>query len=257
MGQHKPKKRFGQHFLCDQAVLASIINAINPHDNDPMIEIGPGRGALTEWVLPKLNQLHAIEIDHDLIDYLTTHFPSKLIIHQQDALKFDFNTLYPNQRLRIIGNLPYNISTPLLFHLFNYADHIHDMHFMLQKEVIDRLVARPGNKHYGRLSVMTQFFCRAQSLIEIPPEAFDPPPKVNSAFVRLTTKENRPTLDHTLLSRIVFLAFNQRRKTLSNSLKQVISADQLERLGINPRARPEELDGEKFVEITAHLSHSN
>lgn len=251
--KHHARKRFGQHFLTDETVLDRLNNAINPQADDLIVEIGPGLGALTDTVLPHLNHLHVVELDRDLVTRLQHRQDPKLTIHESDALEFNFAALANSRNMRIIGNLPYNISTPLIFHLFNSVDLIQDMHFMLQKEVVKRLCAQPNDSLYGRISVMAQYYCQCDSLFDIGPEAFDPPPKVDSAIVRMIPHQQRTPVNVDRLSQVVFQAFNQRRKTLSNTLKKLISAKQLEQLGINPKARAQELSVENFVTIVQSM----
>jgi 16S rRNA (adenine1518-N6/adenine1519-N6)-dimethyltransferase len=264
---HRAKKRFGQNFLNDQMVIDQIVRAINPQPDDLLVEIGPGLGAITEPVAEMANRLTVVELDRDLVERLNNHptLADKLDVHQGDALKFDFSTLMPTtgeqpedqgKKLKVFGNLPYNISTPLLFHLFEYAEHIENMHFMLQKEVVKRMVAEPGCKAFGRLTVMTQYFCHAMPVIEVPPESFDPPPKVDSAVIRLTPKtpEERNAKDIKCLNRVCLEAFNQRRKTLRNCLKNLMSVDVIESLGIDPKLRPEYLTLENFISLANWLA---
>ena len=258
---HRARKRFGQNFLHDTGVIRRIIAAIHPQATDNMVEIGPGKGALTSLLLERLDQLQVVELDRDLIPLLEQQFPNpeKLTIHQADALKFDFQTLgTADKPLRIVGNLPYNISTPLLFHLLHYHELIKDMHFMLQLEVVKRLAAQPGNKNYGRLSAMTQYFCDVEHLFDVPPEAFNPAPKVSSAIVCLRPRpprivaKNLQTLEDVLRN-----AFNQRRKTLRNTLKNLFDAKQLDALAaqinIDLSQRPEQLGIDDFVKISNAL----
>jgi len=257
--KHAPRKRFGQNFLTNQDVINRIIAAIHPQAQNKVIEIGPGLGALTQPLLKALKNLQVVELDRDII-----HKSEKiaqplgtLTIHQADALSFDFHTcVAPGEKARIVGNLPYNISTPLLFHLFEQLDCIADMHFMLQKEVVDRIVAGPDNKQYGRLSVMVQYFCEAHALFDVPPQAFYPPPKVQSSIVRLIPHENRPhqASDETLFAEIVREAFNHRRKTIHNSLKAYAADATLEAVGISPNARAENLTVEDFVNLANLLA---
>jgi 16S rRNA (adenine1518-N6/adenine1519-N6)-dimethyltransferase len=254
---NKPRKRFGQHFLHDQHVIARIIQAIQPQADDQLIEIGPGRGALTLPLLEYLSQLTIIEIDRDLVHWWQTQQIENLRIHAGDALKIDYCKLQvePVRKLRIVGNLPYNISTPILFHLFEYLHCIDDMHFMLQKEVVDRMCAVAGNKDYGRLSVMVQFHCAVTRLFDIGAGAFTPPPKVESSIVRL--RPHAPgtyTIDPQALQQIVMQAFSQRRKTLRNSLKQWFSAAQIQELGIDPGIRPEQLTLADFMRLAQLLN---
>lgn len=246
-----PRKRFGQNFLRDELVLSKIILAINPQSSDHIIEIGPGLGALTTKILPLVNTLEAVELDKDLIPELQKNCEnsSKLLIHQADAIHFNFGNCKKNKALRIVGNLPYNISTPLILHLLAQLDCIQDLHFMLQKEVGERLAATSG-KAYGRLSVMVQYFCEVFPLFAVSPHAFYPIPKVDSIFVRLIPKKIINKTDITRLEQVVKLAFNQRRKTLSNSLRSILTAQQLEALNINPRLRAENLSLEDFVRIS-------
>lgn len=252
--QHKARKRFGQNFLHDQNVIQRIVNNINPQPGDHIVEIGPGEGALTELVLDKIGAMEVVELDRDLIPLLKVKFVNYagLTIHQGDALKFDFCSLQQDQKkLRIIGNLPYNISTPLLFHLFENNNCIQDMHFMLQKEVVDRMVAHPGDSAYGRLGVMLQYFCKAEYLFTVKPGAFRPAPKVDSAIVRLIPHEKPPVdvQDFNVLSKIVNHAFTQRRKTLRNILKGQLEVEQIEALNIAPTIRPERLSLDAFTAI--------
>lgn len=255
--QHRAKKRFGQHFLADPMVVQNIVCAIHPRQNEHMVEIGPGLGVLTEALLPLVGILEAVELDRDLAPKLKTRFLplGNFILHAGDALKFDFSALRRgSEKLRVVGNLPYNISTPLLFHLFAQIESIKDMHFMLQKEVVDRLCATPNQSAYGRLSVMAQYFCQCESLLYVPPTAFSPPPKVDSAVLRLTPHEQRPCLigngtpeSIEEFSRFVALAFSQRRKTLRNTLKSVLNAEEFESCGIDPGRRAETLSLQEFA----------
>jgi len=257
---HQARKRFGQNFLQDQNIIRNILLSISPKQTDNIVEIGPGLGAITEHLLKATEgNLNVVEIDRDLVQVLTTQFfnAPNLNIHQGDALKFDFSKLANDERkLRIVGNLPYNISTPLIFHLISFADQVKDMHFMLQKEVVDRMAAQAGDSAYGRLSIMVQYFCRVESLFNVPPTAFHPQPKVESAIVRLTPYDTlpNPAKDAKQLASLVTTAFNQRRKTIRNNLKKLISAEQLEALGINPGLRPENLTLQNFVAISDTLS---
>ena len=255
MKDHTPRKRFGQNFLVATDVIAQILSAIAPQPDDALIEIGPGLGALTAPLLNKLKYLHVVEIDRDLIARLRAHFPAtRLTIHEGDALKFDFAHL--GSDLRIVGNLPYNISTPLLFHLAQYAEQVRDMHFMLQKEVVERMVATPGGAEYGRLSVMLQYRFAMELLFIVQPDAFDPAPKVESAIVRmiplpavaLTAK------DAEMFAKVVSVAFGQRRKMLRNTLRDLVGEQQLVALGITPTARAEELGVADYVRIANALA---
>lgn len=256
---HAAKKRLGQHFLRDTAVVARIVQAFAPARDDVVVEIGPGRGALTFALLPRLARLHAVEFDRDLIAPLSVQAApfGELALHNVDALAFDFRALAaPARKLRVIGNLPYNISTPLLFHLFAQIDCIGDMVFMLQKEVVARLAAAPGGKDYGRLSVMTQAVCAVEALFDVPPGAFAPPPKVNSAVVRLTPHATPPcALARTpAFADLVRLAFAQRRKTLRNNVKAVLTDTALVARGIDPNRRAETLSLMEFCRLAEALS---
>ena len=252
---HKARKRFGQNFLVDERVIADIIRAIHPEPADNMVEIGPGLGALTRPLLKKLNHLHVVEIDRDIIARLESDYPKdKLIIHAGDALKFDLAQL--PAPLRVVGNLPYNISSPLLFHFAGYADRISDMNFMLQDEVVERMVAEPSTPEYGRLSVMLQYRFHMEKLLDVPPESFRPSPKVDSAIVRIIPLPASEVLvrDEKLFSAIVATAFGQRRKTLRNTLKNYLDKCGLEQLGIDPQLRAENLGVEEFARIANFLA---
>jgi len=251
---HKPRKRFGQNFLHDVTVIQRIISVIRPAARQNMVEIGPGEGALTKELLPILGQLDVVELDRDLIPHLQKTLADKgdLVIHQADALKFDFASLSqgPHQ-LRVIGNLPYNISTPLLFHLLTTSEAIMDMHFMLQKEVVQRITADPGSKAYGRLTVMINYYCASELLFLVKPESFRPAPKVDSAIVRLVPHKKPPVeVNPQNLSSLVSKAFAQRRKTLKNNLKGILEADEIRALGIDPGIRPEQLTLNDFAALT-------
>lgn len=247
----KPRKRFGQHFLKDQQYLRNFAAAIAPQPNDHLVEIGPGRGALTDFLIGTTQQLDIIEIDRDLVPQLVKKYGDRATIHEADVLSVDFHRLANKEKLRVVGNLPYNISTPLLFHLFEQLDVIQDMHFLLQKEVVDRLSAKTGTHDYGRLSVMTQFYCQTYALNRVPPEAFDPPPKVESAFVRLVPHTSPLSVNSfEQFKSVVREAFNHRRKTLSNSLKGIITADAIQQLDIDPKKRPQELSVEEYIRIS-------
>ncbi|GAB4354436.1 MAG: 16S rRNA (adenine(1518)-N(6)/adenine(1519)-N(6)) -dimethyltransferase RsmA [Methylohalobius crimeensis] len=251
---HRPKKRFGQNFLRDGRVLTRILAAVAPRPDDHIVEIGPGKGALTRYLLPHCRRLDAIEIDRDLIERLEEQFKDQRFhIHAADALAFDFRQLAaPGRRLKVVGNLPYNISTPLLFHLFEQKAAITEMVFMLQKEVVERLAAPPGNKQYGRLSVMAQYHCRMEKLFTVGPESFQPSPKVTSAVIRLTPHAIPPVEvgDLSCFRQVVTAAFGQRRKTLRNALKSRLSAEAISACGIDPRARAETLSLEDFGRLS-------
>lgn len=255
---HKARKRFGQNFLNDPYIIDGIVSAINPLPGQNLIEIGPGLGAITEPVGRLVDKLNVIELDRDLVERLEVHpeLKNKLNINEADALRFDFTQLIrPNTKMRIFGNLPYNISTPLMFHLFEYHADIEDMHFMLQKEVVKRLAAGPGSKAYGRLTVMAQYYCQVTPVLEVPPESFTPPPKVDSAIVRLAPYETipYPTTSIKWLERVCREGFGQRRKTVRNCFKRIASVEELETLQINPALRPENLTLEQFVDLANYL----
>lgn len=248
--KHIPRKRFGQNFLVDISIVNAIVGAIDPRPGDTVVEIGPGLGALTEPLLQKLPCLHVVEIDRDLIARLKRrHAPERLVVHEGDALAFDFATL--GQGLRVAGNLPYNISSPLLFHLADHAAHVCDMHFMLQKEVVDRMVAAPGDSEFGRLSVMLQYRFEVEALFDVPPESFDPPPKVQSAVVRLTPRSPETLLakDEQMLGKVVTAAFAQRRKMLRNTLKGMVSDAEFAAAGIDPSWRAEDVPVNAYVAL--------
>ena len=257
---HQARKRFGQNFLHDNGVIDRIIRSIHPKPDQCLVEIGPGLGAITEELLAVTDgKLHVVELDRDLIPILRTKFFNypDFVIHESDALKFDFNELAtPEKPLRLVGNLPYNISTPLIFHLLKHVEHMQDMHFMLQKEVVDRLAAGPSENNYGRLGIMAQYYCQIQPLFLVPPESFDPQPKVDSAIVRLTPykKLPHPAKDITMLENVVRTAFTMRRKTLRNALSSMIDSEKLEALGINSGLRPENLSLAEYVKISDALS---
>ncbi|MDO8294600.1 MAG: 16S rRNA (adenine(1518)-N(6)/adenine(1519)-N(6))-dimethyltransferase RsmA [Gallionella sp.] len=255
---HHAKKRFGQNFLVDERIIADIIGAIRPEPADHMVEIGPGLGALTRPLLKRLNHLHVVEIDRDIIARLENDYPqdnpkSKLTIHAGDALEFDFATL--SAPLRIVGNLPYNISSPLLFHFAAYAERIKDMHFMLQNEVVERMVAEHSTPEYGRLSVMLQYRFHMEKLLDVPPQSFRPAPKVDSAIVRmipLPASEIR-VRNEKLFAAVVSAAFGQRRKTLRNTLRSYLNEADFEMLGINAQLRAENLAVAEFAEVANYL----
>jgi 16S rRNA (adenine1518-N6/adenine1519-N6)-dimethyltransferase len=251
---HRPRKRFGQNFLHDPGIIQRIVQVIAPKPGDNLVEIGPGQGAITQLLLHKLHRMHAVELDRDLVGPLASLCEplGELLIHNTDALKFDFTQLAePGHPLRVVGNLPYNISTPLLFHLLDQSEQILDMHFMLQKEVVERMAAPHGSKTYGRLSVMLQARAQVTSLFNIGPGAFNPPPKVDSAFVRLQPSHPPPYHidDWTIFSQTVSHAFSQRRKTLRNSLKQIMPSSEIEAAGIDPGIRVEQLSVADFVTL--------
>ena len=253
-GKHVARRRFGQNFLVAVGVVERIVAAIQPRPGENIVEIGPGLGALTRPLLERLGHLHVIEIDRDLIARLREHHaPGCLTIHEGDALEFDFGALCArdNPSLRVVGNLPYNISTPLLFHLAGFASRLRDGHFMLQKEVVMRMVAAPGTAEYGRLSVMLQYRFQMERLFDVPPGAFRPAPKVTSSIVRMTPlpAETHHAHDETRFARIVAAAFAQRRKTLRNTLRDFLDENALEALGFDPGLRGERLSVADFVTI--------
>jgi 16S rRNA (adenine1518-N6/adenine1519-N6)-dimethyltransferase len=258
MHTHAARKRFGQHFLHDKQIIQRLIDVIAPQAGQHFVEIGPGQGALTVPILKILGQLDAVEIDRDLIPHLTLRCADKgnLIVHQVDALEFNFAALaQPGESLRVIGNLPYNISTPLIFHLLEFAACITDMHFMLQKEVVDRIVAGPDEEAYGRLSVMVQYHCAAIALFHVPPTAFYPPPQVDSKIIRLIPHKEAPhhAKNYQHFSVIVREAFSHRRKTLRNSLKEIMADEKWGQVGIDSRLRPEQLGVADYVKISNSL----
>ncbi|MCR4301697.1 MAG: 16S rRNA (adenine(1518)-N(6)/adenine(1519)-N(6))-dimethyltransferase RsmA [Sulfuricaulis sp.] len=254
MKAQRARKRFGQHFLRDRHVIGQIIGAMALHDSDHVVEIGPGQGALTRELAARLPDFEAVELDRDLVSHLQSEIPSgKMTLHQADALKFDFCRLIKsNQKLRLVGNLPYNISTPLLFHLLEQAGCIEDMLFMLQKEVVQRLCAPPGKKDYGRLSVMIQYRCRVEKLFDVAPGAFSPPPRVDSSVVRLIPRSAPPVevKDEATLAHVVRAAFASRRKTLRNNMKGLLSGDDMTALGIDPIRRAETLSLAEFAALS-------
>ncbi len=264
--QHIPRKRFGQHFLVDQNILNKIVNVFTPKEGQYIVEIGPGTGALTEKLLDKITTLTAVELDKDLIDHLQAKFGQNetrsFEVIESDILKFDFSSLFKtgvqNQKLRIIGNLPYNISTPLIFYLLEHIDIIEDMVFMLQKEVAMRLSAVPGNKHYGRLTIMSGIDFHCEPLFEVPPTAFNPPPKVDSTVIRMWPRDDHFQINcRESLSKIVTAAFSQRRKTIKNSLKHLVTDKQFKMASIDTSQRAENLRVEDFIALSNISSITN
>ncbi len=256
-GNHVPRKRFGQHFLADAAILRRIVQAIAPKPGQRLVEIGPGEGAMTLPLLREARAMTVIELDRDLVPRLeraAAEIGELAIIHA-DVLTVDFSALAGGGRLRVVGNLPYNISSPILFHCIDHLDAIEDMHFMLQKEVVERMAAAPGSKVYGRLSVMLQLACRVEPLIEVPPGAFRPPPKVDSAVVRLLprTRDERPLDVQATVERVVRAAFGQRRKTLANAVDGIATPTQIEAAGIDPRTRAEQVAPDAFVALAREV----
>jgi len=250
--KHIARKRFGQNFLQDDRVLGDIIDSIAPAAGDTMVEIGPGLAAMTDLLLKSLPHMHVVELDRDLVARLEKRYPrEKLTIHAGDALKFDFGYIPvpEGKKLRVVGNLPYNISSPLLFHLAEFAPIVQDQHFMLQKEVVERMVAEPGTKAYSRLSVMLQWRYRMAMLFIVPPDAFDPPPKVDSAIVRMIPIEKPLPCDPARLEAVVQKAFSQRRKVIRNCVAGMFTEAQLVAAGINPQDRPEAVPVEAYVAL--------
>ncbi len=253
-----PKKNLGQHFLTDRAIIEHIVHAVDPRPGDNLVEIGPGRGAITFPLLKKHGKLTVIEFDRDLITPLSeaAHGVGELTIVHKDVLQVDFDKLAGEGRIRLVGNLPYNISTPILFHVLEHCLHVRDMHFMLQKEVVDRMAAAPGSKVYGRLSVMLQAVCEVTPLFDVPPQSFNPPPKVDSAVVRLVPRDPAGIgiRDHALFEAVVRDAFAQRRKTLRNALSKQCTAEQLQAVGIKPETRAEQLPVADFIRLSNRLA---
>ncbi|HEX9172338.1 MAG TPA: 16S rRNA (adenine(1518)-N(6)/adenine(1519)-N(6))-dimethyltransferase RsmA [Telluria sp.] len=250
--KHVARKRFGQNFLTDNHVLGGIIDAIDPRKGEVMVEIGPGLAAMTALLLRQLDHMHVVELDRDLVTRLEKAYPrEKLTVHSGDALKFDFSQIPvpEGQKLRVVGNLPYNISSPLLFHLAEFAHLVQDQHFMLQKEVVERMVAEPGTKAYGRLSVMLQWRYDMALLFVVPPTAFDPPPKVESAIVRMVPTARQLPCDGERLQAVVQKAFSQRRKVIRNCVAGMFTEAQLLQVGIDPGTRPETVSLEQYVAL--------
>ncbi|MDQ1815774.1 16S rRNA (adenine(1518)-N(6)/adenine(1519)-N(6))-dimethyltransferase RsmA [Massilia sp. CCM 9210] len=251
--KHVARKRFGQNFLTDKLVLDNIIDAIGPEKGQAMVEIGPGLAAMTALLLKRLDHMHVVELDRDLVARLENNFPrEKLTIHSGDALKFDYGQIPvpEGQKLRVVGNLPYNISSPLLFHLAEFAHLIEDQHFMLQKEVVERMVAAPGSKVYGRLSVMLQWRYDMSLMFIVPPTAFDPPPQVESAIVRMVPVARKLACDGPTLEAVVMKAFSQRRKVIRNCVAGMFTEAQLVEAGIDPSTRPETVSLEQYVALS-------
>jgi 16S rRNA (adenine1518-N6/adenine1519-N6)-dimethyltransferase len=250
--KHVARKRFGQNFLTDNNVLHNIIDAIAPHRGEVMVEIGPGLAAMTALLIKELDHMHVVELDRDLVARLEKSYPrERLTVHAGDALKFDFGAIPvpQGQKLRVVGNLPYNISSPLLFHLAQFAPHIQDQHFMLQKEVVERMVAEPGSKTYGRLSVMLQWLYDMELMFVVPPTAFDPPPQVESAIVRMVPRAEPLAVDGARLEAVVQKAFSQRRKVIRNCVAGMFTEAQLVEAGIDPGTRPETVGLAQYVAL--------
>jgi len=261
-GEHKARKRFGQNFLIDHGIIRDIVRAVHPQKEDLIVEIGPGKGAITQLLADSCDNLSVIELDRDLVPWLKVKFEKhpNFQLYQADALQFDFAQLIKNnQALRIVGNLPYNISTPLIFHLLSYSSRVRDMHFMLQKEVVKRMAAQAGDSAYGRLGIMVQYYCEVENLFEVPPSSFDPAPKVDSAIVRLVPYKEIPykATNIKTLENLVNVAFQQRRKTLRNALKQLLAPEIIEQLPIDTAARAEEISLPEYVATSNLLDRLN
>jgi 16S rRNA (adenine1518-N6/adenine1519-N6)-dimethyltransferase len=263
---HVARKRFGQNFLVDDGIIYGIVNAIDPQPDDVVVEIGPGLGALTDPLLERLPAMQVVELDRDLVERLRNRYNDRLVVHAGDALAFDFGKLKEAGRaLRIVGNLPYNISSPLLFHLMDFADHVRDQHFMLQKEVVERMVAEPGSKAFGRLSIMLQVRYHMEHVLDVPPASFNPPPKVDSAVVRMipwpraedgTLRSPYPACDPNVLGDVVTAAFSQRRKVLRNTLSFLRDQVDFDALGFDLSRRAEEVPVAEYVELARIVGNS-
>ena len=253
---HVARKRFGQHFLSDRSVLAAIVAAVDPREGQTIVEIGPGLGALTAALLERVPQLHAVEIDRDLAARLRTRWPQqRLQLHEVDALRFDFRTVAAADggSLRLVGNLPYNISSPLLVHLLAFREYVDDQHFMLQKEVVDRIAAAPGSGDHGRLSVLMQAFYEVEALFDVPPTAFEPPPKVASSVVRMMVRADRAGVDAGPLQRLLAAGFAQRRKMIRRTLLPWLAARAVPADDLDPTLRPEDIDVSTWIDLAARL----
>lgn len=251
------RRRFGQNFLVDPNIIARIVTAVNPQAGDHLLEIGPGRGALTDLLVQTSARLDIIEIDRDLVALLRERYRDQsLNIHQADVLSFDFDSLKKDRPLRVVGNLPYNISTPLIFRLLENSQGVRDMHLMLQREVVDRLIAEPSTRDYGRLGIMAQYYCSIVKCFNVPPTAFRPKPKIFSAVVRLVPYQKLPfqALDVRILRQLVTRAFSQRRKTLHNALKPLLGVDEIAALEIDGSLRPENISLQQYVQLSDRLA---
>ena len=247
----RPRKRFSQNFLHDKNIINKIVDAIKLFEDDHVIEIGPGQGALTFALLRNLKQIEVIEIDRDLVKMLReSEERKKILVHQTDVLKFNFASSYRHKKMRIVGNLPYHISTPLIFHLIKFGEYFDDLHLMVQKEVADRIVSKPNSKIYGRLSVSIQARCTAEKLFDVKPNAFYPKPKVVSSVIKISPKAPLDKTTDAQLNQILILSFNQRRKKISNSLKESFTVDEIKKLGIDPKSRPENLTVDEFLRLS-------
>jgi len=253
--KHVAKKKFGQNFLKDSSIIHAIIQSIQPLQDDLLVEIGPGLGALTKPLLEKTKHLFAIELDRDIVNWMQNQYSkNNITIFNEDVLNFNFHQF--DKKIRIVGNLPYNISTPILFKCIEDIKIITDLHFMLQKEVVDRMIAAPSSSEYGRLSVMLQYYFAMEHLVHVPKESFDPEPKVESSFVRLIPYDNYPFVANNIdqFGKIVKEAFSQRRKTIRNTLKNFMDVNDFENIDINPQLRAENLSVSDFVKISNYLS---
>ena len=255
--KHVARKRFGQHFLIDRGVIEAIVSAIGPRDTDVVLEIGPGEAALTDALLARLPRLEAVEIDRDLIRRLKARYPApRLTLIEGDALRVDYGQIAAGRRLRLVGNLPYNISSPLLVHLIGFREHLVDQHFMLQKEVVDRIVAGPGTSDYGRLGVLLQTYYEVESLFDVPPQAFDPPPRVNSSVLRMIPKPPQGLPALPVMEALLAQAFAQRRKMLRKTLLPWLQARGINTDGLDPTLRPEDLPLQVYVGLALQLPAS-
>lgn len=259
--KHPIRKRFGQNFLHDEQVILQIIAAIAPDKTQTLVEIGPGQGAITQRLIEACKELHAIEIDRDLVQYLQTNFAAHphFHIHCVDALRFNFCDLTRKDKLRLVGNLPYNISTPLIFHILDNVHCIEDMHFMFQKEVVERMAATPGCKEYGRLSIMTQYHCIVEPVFDVRPESFKPVPRVNSSVVRLIPHLDKPVKvdDFLCFRQLVTQAFTMRRKTLRNAVKKMLTEEQIKTCEVDPVLRPDAIDIAAYARLSNFKSAIN
>lgn len=253
--KHIARKRFGQHFLADRSIVGAIVDAIDPQPHEAVVEVGPGLGALTDPLIARCGRLTVIELDRDLAARLRRR--SDLAVIESDVLKVDFSALAQTlaRPLRVVGNLPYNISTPILFHLLKHVEHVEDQHFMLQKEVVDRMVAVPGNKDFGRLTVMLQWRYAIEAVLDVPPQAFDPPPRVDSAVVRMRPLKPAPDIDGALLGELVTVAFSQRRKLLRNTLGHWLT-ERGQGDGFNLQRRAEEVPVDEYVALARTLAQT-
>ena len=251
---HVARKRFGQHFLVDQGIIAAIVDAIDPREGQWIVEIGPGLAALTDALLRRIPKLMAIEIDRDLAQRLRQRYPDRIELIEADVLSVDFSRIEASGKVRVVGNLPYNISSPLLVHLLDAREHIVDQHFMLQKEVVDRIVADPGTSSYGRLGVLLQAYYDVESLFDVPPESFDPPPRVDSAVLRMLPRRDPAAVRPELLSQVLAAAFGQRRKMLRNTLLPWLQQRGVDAAELSPTDRPEGIPVQTYVDLAQRLA---